>query len=49
MSVSLVARRHSIGSNRIFTWRRLVAQGALTAAAVGEEVLPASEYRALEA
>ncbi len=49
MSVSLVARRHGIGGNQIFTWRRLMAQGALTAAAAGEEVVPASEYRALEA
>ena len=49
MSVSLVGRRHGIGGNQIFTWRRLMAQGALTAAAAGEEVVPASEYRALEA
>ena len=48
MSVSLVARRHGIGGNQIFTWRRLMAQGALTAATAGEEVVPASEYRALE-
>jgi transposase len=43
MSVSLVARRHCIGGNRIFTWRRLMAQGALSAATAGEEVVPASE------
>ena len=49
MSVSFVARRHGIGSNQFFIWRRLMAQGALTAAPVGEEVVPASEYRALEA
>lgn len=48
MSVSLVARRHGIGGSQIFTWRRLMAQGALTAATAGEEVVPASEYRALE-
>ena len=35
--------------SQIFTWRRLMAQGALTAATAGEEVVPASEYRALEA
>ena len=29
--------------------RRLMAQGALTAAGAGEEVVPASEYRALQA
>lgn len=49
MSVSLVARLHGSGGNRIFTWRRLMAQGALTAAAAGEEVVPASDYRAREA
>ena len=49
MSVSLVARRHGIGGNQIFTWRRLMAQGALTAATTGEEVVPASKDRALEA
>lgn len=34
--------------SQIFTWRRLMAQGALTAATAGEEVVPASEYRVLE-
>ena len=27
-SVSLVARRHGIAGNQLFTWRRLMAQGA---------------------
>ena len=49
MSVSLVARRHGIGAGQLFTWLRLMAQGALTAAGAGEEVVPASEYRALQA
>ncbi len=49
MSVSYVARRHGIGPGQLFTWRRLMVQGALTAAAAGEEVVPAFEYRALEA
>ena len=44
-SVSLVARRHGIAGNQLFTWRRLMAQGALTAAGAGE-VVPASELRA---
>ena len=39
-SVSLVARRHGIAGNQLFTWRRLMAQGALTAAGAGEEVVP---------
>src|SRR5215470_4781719 len=42
MTVSLVARRHGVA------WRRLVAQGSLTAAGSGEEVVPASDYRALQ-
>ena len=48
-SVSEVARRHGVGANQVFGWRRLMAQGALTAASAGEEVVAASEYRALEA
>jgi transposase len=47
-TVSLVARRHGIAPNQVFTWRRLVAQGALTAAGAEEEVVPASNYRALQ-
>jgi len=45
----LVARQHGIASNQLFNWRRLMAQGALTAATAGEEVVAASEYRAMEA
>jgi transposase-like protein len=41
--------RHGVAPNQLFTWRRLVAQGALTAAGSGEEVVPASDYRALQA
>src|SRR3974377_173622 len=48
MTVSLVARRHGVAANQLFTWRRLVAQGRLTAAGSGEEVVPASDYRALQ-
>src|SRR3974390_3809342 len=48
MTVSLVARRHGVAPNQLFTWRRLVAQGSLTAAGSGEEVVAASEYRALQ-
>jgi transposase-like protein len=47
MMVSPVARRHGVAPNQLFTWRRLVAQGSLTAAGSGEEVVPASDYRAL--
>src|SRR5579863_4313448 len=36
MTVSLVARRHGVAPNQLFTWRRLVAQDGLTAAGNGE-------------
>ena len=48
MSVSLVARRHGIALNQLFRWRRLYAEGALSAVGAGEEVVPASEFRALQ-
>src|SRR5215475_6369146 len=48
MSGSLVARRHGIAPNQLFSWRRLYAEGALSAVGAGEEVVPASEYRALQ-
>lgn len=48
MTVSLVARRHSVAPNQLFSWRRLASQGALTATQAEEEVVPASDYRALQ-
>ncbi len=48
MTVSLVARRRGVAPNQLLTWPRLVAQGSLTAAGSGEEVVPASDYRALQ-
>jgi transposase-like protein len=48
MSVSLLAHRHGIAPNQLFRWRRLYAEGALPAVEAGEEVVPASEYRALQ-
>lgn len=47
-SVSLVARQHGLNANQLFTWRRMVERGALTAASAGEEVVPASELRAAQ-
>ena len=44
MTVSLVARRHGVAPNQLFTW----VEGALTAAASDEQVVPASDYRALQ-
>jgi transposase len=43
-----VARQHGIQPNQVFTWRRLYAEGALSAVGAGEEVVPASDYRALQ-
>lgn len=48
VTVSLVARRHGVAPNQLFSWRQLAAQGALTAAGNEEEVVPASDYRALQ-
>jgi transposase-like protein len=39
MTVSLVARRHGVAPNQLFTWRRLVVEGALTPAGSGEQVV----------
>ncbi|GLR49924.1 hypothetical protein GCM10007923_11290 [Shinella yambaruensis] len=39
---------HGIQPNQLFAWRKLASQGALTATAAEEEVVPASEYRALQ-
>lgn len=46
VSVSLPSAGMALTPTPLFTWRRLMAQGALTAAGAGEEVVPASEYRA---
>src|SRR4029078_4293863 len=48
MTVSLVARQHGVAPNQLFTWRRLVEQRGPAAAGSGEEVVPASDYRALQ-
>src|ERR1700745_1043678 len=48
MTVSLVARRRGVAPNQLFTWRRLVAKDSFIAAGSGEEVVPASDYRALQ-
>jgi transposase len=48
MTVSLVAGQNGVNPNQLFTWRRLAAQGALTATGAEEEVVPASDYRALQ-
>src|SRR5262249_7594011 len=47
-TVSLGAGGHGVAPIQLFTGRRLVAQGSLTAAGSGEEVVPASDYRTLQ-
>lgn len=48
VTVSLVARRNGVQPNQLFHWRKLAAQGALTATSADGEVVAASEYRALQ-
>src|SRR3974390_2738442 len=53
MTVSLVARRHGVAPNQLFTWRRLMDKRGMTGAGAGdegevEEVVPATDYRALQ-
>lgn len=47
-SVSAVARKYNVHPNQLFHWRRLVYEGALSAVKAGEEVVPASEVKALK-
>ncbi len=49
MSISAVARKYGIHPNQLFTWRRLMYQGALVAAGANEPVVPLSEAKALRA
>jgi len=48
-SFSAVARKYNIHPNQLFHWRRLVYEGGLSAVKAGEEVVPASEVKALKA
>jgi len=50
LSVSYVARRRDAGvaPNQVFQWRKLYAEGALSAVDAGEEVVPASDYKSLQ-
>lgn len=47
-TVSLVARRQGVALNQIFRWRKLAAQGALTATSAHEDLVAVSEYRDLQ-
>lgn len=46
MSVSYVARLHGIRPSLLFKWKKQYQEGCLTAVAVGEDVVPASELAA---
>lgn len=48
MSVSLVARKHGIAPNQLFSWRRAMENGALTGVGSEERVIPESEMKKLE-
>jgi transposase len=41
-SVSVVARRHDVNANMLFTWRRQAAEGASPAAGAGMTFVPAN-------
>ena len=43
LAVSIVARRYDIQPNQLFAWRKFATQGALTATASQDEVVPASD------
>ena len=47
MSISSVARKYALHPNQLFTWRRLLNEGALSAVKAGEPVVPASEAKEL--
>jgi transposase len=49
MNVSVVARKYGVHPNQLFRWRRLWQQGALSAVKADEEVVPATEVKALKA
>ena len=46
MTVSYVARLHSVNANQVFKWRKQYQEGSLTAITAGEDVVPASELTA---
>ena len=47
MSISAVAREYGLHPNQLFTWRRLIHEGALSAVGAGEPVVPVSEVKEL--
>lgn len=49
MTVSYVARQNGVSPSQLFSWRRLAREGKLSAIQAGEEVVPASELKRLNA
>jgi transposase len=49
MSTSAVARKYEISPSQLFSWRRLMKDGEIRAVESEEEVVPASEVKALKA
>jgi len=49
MSISSVARKYDVHPNLLFTWRRLMREGALEAVRRDERVVPISEVKVLKA
>lgn len=47
-SVSSVARKHGIPASQLFTWKRQMEAGALTAVGSEERVVPESELKAAQ-
>ena len=48
MTVSLVARTHKVSPSLLFRWRKLSSEGSLSAVDADEQVVPASEVKALQ-
>ncbi|WP_243438462.1 IS3 family transposase [Fundidesulfovibrio soli] len=48
MSVSYVARKHGIAPNQLFRWRKLMSEGGKVAVQADDQVVSASEARALK-
>ncbi len=48
MTVSAVARKYGLAPNQLFDWRRRMEQGALTAVAADDHVVPERHVRDLE-
>ena len=47
MTISLVARQHKLSPSLLLRWRKLSGECALSAVGADEEVVPASEVKAL--